>query len=236
MWRKRGDERWFKKGRDGDHAVTLFQCDTCIFRLLAQTDPAENGDDAMFLCAICRVNLDALWGREPTTVYRNALTVSKMVSLQRDQGIRPLFTPLGPFPDTDVLGYGVAVATVLKSLEPRRYAEYTQWETCQKLCSEYFNAYLASAAGVVDAATVGQNRTKSFVTRCPTQSLWYEKFSLGCTKRMGQITKQDLAISIEVLHELLRLIEEEAKSASGSRLHLLVRVGAFAAIAFGGSF
>lgn len=125
---------------------------------------------------------------------------------------------------------------LLKSTELGKYANYTQFETIRKFRSAFSNAYLASAAGVVKAATMGRDTAKAFLTQCPTQSLWFEKFCLGCVKRMGQVVKQDLAISVELLLALVSDLEREAKEASGSRLHLLIHAAAFCVIDFAGSF
>ena len=53
---------------------------------------------------------------------------------------------------------------------------------------------------------------------------------------MGQVIKQDLGISIEVMHEMLRLIKEDLKSTRGLEKYMLIMTGAFACICFCGSF
>lgn len=235
-WLKKGEENRFLVGRAGDHAITPFQCDLCVFRMLTGRDPRDDGTDDLLRDCIRRANLDALWGREPSTVYRNARLIIQSLELYTLVRLRPSYPPLGPFPLEDVQAFGTAIIMLLKSTEPGKYADYTQFETIQKFCSAYSNAYLASVSGVVEATTMGKDSSKAFLTKCPTQLLWFEKFSLGCVKRMGQIVKQDLASSVELLLALMAGIEEEAKKASGPRLHFLVRVAAFCVIAYAGSF
>lgn len=100
----------------------MFQCDRCIFiNLLHRLPIVDSPRDELVLCCIRRANLDAMWGREPSTVSSTALAVRKTVTLLGELGISPEYPALGPFPIGDQLGYGVAVAMLLKSLEPGRY-------------------------------------------------------------------------------------------------------------------
>jgi hypothetical protein len=57
------------QARNGDHLLTLFQCDLCTFQNLTLHNPIMNSpkDDLLLYC-LRRVNLDATWGREPATV------------------------------------------------------------------------------------------------------------------------------------------------------------------------
>jgi hypothetical protein len=43
----------------------------------------------------------------------------------------------------------------------------------------------------------------------PTQSVWFERFALGCLRRMGQDVHQDWAISLPAMQALMQLFEEE---------------------------
>lgn len=234
------DTQRFKYARDGDHIMTPFQCDTCLFYLLKQRPPQEdNIKDSLLLTTIRRVNLDAFWSREPSTVAQNKQNFAKMVEVLDRVGLEPQAPPLGPFPlDKDILGVSVAIAVVLRSLDPGKYADYSQFETIRKLRSASANQYMVSLEGCLSLMSVGKTSSKQLLTRCPTQSLWYEKFSLGCLKRMGQIIKQDLAISIEVLHELLKQFKIDIKRAHERKLdtHLLIQAAVYSVIAFCGSF
>lgn len=235
-WVRKGEENRFLVGRAGDHVVTPFQCDLCIFRILTGRDPRKDGTNDLLLACIRQANLDALWGWEPSTVYQNSRLIIQSLRLYELVRLKPNYPHLGPFPLEDVQAFGTAVIMLLKSIEPGKYAGYTQFETIRKFCSAYSNAYLASALGVIEAATMGKATAKAFLTKCPTQSLWFEKFCLGCVKRMGQIVRQDLAISVELLLAVVFDLQREAKGTYGSRLYLLIRAAAFCVIAFAGSF
>ena len=125
---------------------------------------------------------------------------------------------------------------LLKSLDPGRYAIYTQYETIRKFRSSFSNVYMASVTSCLNSSTFGRSTVKSFLTQCPTQSIWFERFATGCLKRMGQIIKRDLAILIEVLHHLLKQIKIDIKASSGYEKHMMILAGAFSAICFCGSF
>jgi hypothetical protein len=57
-------------------------------------------------------------------------------------------------------------------------------------------------------STAGR-RGRYITTSCPSESRWYEQFTLGTSIRMGDIVSQDKAYTIEVLHELLNEYEQE---------------------------
>ncbi len=200
VWRKDADELRYKVGRDGDHLSTIFQCDTCVFINLLQRLPVlDSPKDDLILCCIRWANLDALWGKEPSTVGSTALSVQQTVALLGEVGISPEYPSLGPFPVRDQLGYGIAVAMLLKSLEPGRYADYQQFDTIRKLRAGYHNVYMSSVAGASSLRTVGGDKAKQFINVCPTHSSWFSSFALGCLRRMGQDVCQDRAISLDNL-------------------------------------
>ena len=200
IWKKKSDESRFKVGRNGDHLICPFQCDTCIFYLLKNRSPNPFllKDELLQIC-IRRANLDAMWGRETSTVIANKRNVKRAVDLADLAGIKPNFEPLGPYPNKDLHGLTTAIIMLLRSLDPGKYAPYSQFETIRKIRSAYSNTYMASVTTSLAASTLGRTSNKFFLTQSPTQSLWFERFCTGCLKRMGQIVKQDLAISIDVL-------------------------------------
>lgn len=77
-----------------------------------------------------RANLDALWGRETTTVAANRRNLNQLIRLWSEHiGVEPQLPALGPFPAHDAFGVTAAVAMLAKSLEPGRYKSHTQFET-----------------------------------------------------------------------------------------------------------
>jgi len=145
---------------------------------------------------------------------------------------------LGPYPDEDVQGISVAVAMLVESMKPgRHYQAYTQFETMRKLCAAYFNMFHASARSNIDTITLGRDTAKSFLTTCPTQSSWFERFCNWCLKRMGQEVKQDLAVSVEVMLAFQDKMERDWQELQSTKHRIqLAMIGAYGLIAFGGSF
>jgi hypothetical protein len=110
---------------------------------------------------------------------------------------------------------GVTIAMLLKSLEPGRYsAWYEQFATGQKLWTGFSNIYMASYEGVCCLRTIGGDKAKHQLTYSPTQSQWFEQFSQGCVRHMGQEVQQDWATPLPVLHGLMEVLEDEWASTS----------------------
>jgi uncharacterized damage-inducible protein DinB len=84
---------------------------------------------------------------------------------------------------------------------------------------------------------MGGDKVKmSFSNSCITQSLWFERFAKGCLSHMGQVVRQDRAISLEVMHQLMENLELEWSGASQDERFDISSIGAFCLIAFCGSF
>lgn len=60
----------------------------------------DNDKDKLLMCVICRMNLDALWAREPGTVYGNLLNVQENVGMWEQLGIEGecVAPKMGPMP------------------------------------------------------------------------------------------------------------------------------------------
>ena len=55
----------------------------------------------------------------------------------------------------------------------------------------------------------GSVQGKYVATLCPSEGRWYQRFEKGINARMGDVVSQDRAYTIEVLHALLEIYEEE---------------------------
>jgi len=165
--------------------------------------------------------------------------MGQMIKMWARVGLAPTFSPLGPYPVADSFGVSVAIAMVMKSLEPGKYATHQQFETIRKLRAAYSNAFMASLAGTGSLRTVGGDRAKYFLTDSPTQSLFFERFSRGCLCRMGQVVKQDWAIPFPVMHALLDTLEADWATSqlfNQREKEMISMLGAYVVIAFCGSF
>jgi hypothetical protein len=134
-WRPRTDATRHRVARPGDHLLVPFQCDLCSFRNICSRNPAaDSPQDTFLLCCIHRANLDAVWGREPSTVNATLRGVHQLITLWRVAHIPVELPAQGPFPVSDSLGLRVAVDMLIKLLELGRYSKtYQQFETICKL-------------------------------------------------------------------------------------------------------
>jgi len=201
-------------------------------------DPLKaDAKDDLLLCCIRRANLDAVWGRETHTVQATLRSLSQLTRQLSLVGLHPNLPPLGPYPLEDLFGVRVAVGMLLKSASPGRHSEhYQQYESIRKLRAGFSNVYMASLVGTQCLRTIGGERAKHYLTQCPTQSLWFERFSLGCLKRMGQDVQQDWAISIGAMLALMAAFELAwGRAGSMEEKDEVVTCAAYAVIAFCGS-
>jgi len=100
--------------------------------------------DGLLLACIRQANLDAFWGREAATVSSTLRAVVHTNKQLAKVQLPAPFPPLGPLPTIDEFSYSVAIAMLLKYLEPGRYATTQQYETIRKLRAGFSNVYLAS--------------------------------------------------------------------------------------------
>ena len=76
------DHLRFREARNGDHLMTPFQCDWCLFRVVTGRLPRLGSrEDEWLFCILHRCNLDSLWGRERSTVIANRRNVDQMLEI-----------------------------------------------------------------------------------------------------------------------------------------------------------
>ena len=207
----------------------------CQFRNLTLRNPCVTiPQDTFLLCCIRRANLDAMWGREPLTVQVTLRGARQMLSLWRAVHLPIDLPPRGPFPVKGSFGMRTAISMLVKSLEPGRYSKnYQQFETIRKLRASYSNIYMSSSLGVDCLKTFGGEAAKMSLTNLPTNSLWFERFALGCLRRMGQDVRQDWAIPLDAIHALLTALDGEwCRDLDWAGRHRTASVGAHIVVAF----
>ena len=188
----------FLTARDGDSLMSPFKCDLCHYRDLWRTDPnLDSHRDRWRLTLIRRANLDSMWAREPTTVSSNLRDAKLLESIGAGELQLPEVLPrMGPYPDGDTFGMGIAMSMLVRSLDPGRNEATVQFATMRRLRSAFSNAWHASARGLA-----GQP--------CPTDSHWFRRFMLGAHKRMGDEIKTDFGLSLPLLHELMKNLNRD---------------------------
>ena len=217
------DELRFKTGRNGDHLMTQFQCDLCQFRNIMKRDPDVEkikSDEGLLVC-MRRAILDSLWSREPSTVRNNLTECRRAVKIGDMFGFHNTFVSMGPFPIEDSWGLKEACILLHRSLDTGKNDVTIQFGTMRKLRSAFSNAFHTGkqSSGLV---TMAQDSRKTMVTDSPTYGIWFQRFMLGCHKRMGEKLKQDMSVLIEVMLALMNMLETDYLSAEdeGERLSI----------------
>ena len=137
-----------------------------------------------------------------------------MIATCKSSGFSPELPKLvGPFSVQYKIGLAVAFSMLRHSLKPGRCSKlYTQFATIRKQRSAFSNVFMASKEGADLGMVIAVGtQTNSFVTTCPTNYIWFTRWSLGCKTRMGFILKQNKAISILVWLALISDFKAEIR-------------------------
>ena len=91
---------------------------------------------------ICRINLDAFWGRASSTVSRNRNRIEEGIKTLSSLGLKGPYQTKGKMPTTDFCGYGIAIKIVMASLNLGKHSKhYTQFKSIRKIQLAYSNWY-----------------------------------------------------------------------------------------------
>jgi hypothetical protein len=123
-----------------------------------------------------------------------------------------------------------------KSQQPGRHEEKVKFSMARKARSVHLNIYKAPAHGGGSHLVMRLDTRRSFLSSNPTDSDWFDCFMKGSEARIGQITKQDMVISIGVMSEMQRVNEEQWKLAGEqgdlSRMHAVAEWAYYKSYAF----
>ena len=124
----------FQVTRPGDHLLTPFQCDLCVFRWLKQEDPNDTtSTDRVLLACIRRANLDAFWSWVTGAVRNDRNAVRRSTESVQCVGLAGPHCDPGPAPDTDVVGYETALAALADTAQKAVCNDaHEQWDSSQK--------------------------------------------------------------------------------------------------------
>jgi hypothetical protein len=228
------DQHRFLRGRDGDHLVTPFQCNLCHFHNIMRRDPIQNlPQDLHIQKLIRRANLDTLWAWEPNTVQTTLSLARQGASIAASLGFKDkLFKPMRSFPVDNLFGMGEAIDMLQSSLRPGRNDTLVQFGTVQKFRSSFSNIHHASVQGL-QASVMAKDTRKLTVTNCPMYGEFFKRFVRGMHKRMGEIMKQDRALSLDILFVIFQALEQDWSTATAEDERLtLAMEGAFYIVAY----
>lgn len=234
---RKSDVGKYAQARDGDDLMVSFECDLCVFGKLYGRPPSPvSTTDTFSLACIRRVNLDAFWSRARSTVEANSAKVREGLKISSRLGLPGPYLDPGPLPAHDHCGYEVALQIVVSSLDSGRYSTgHKQWDTIRRFRSCYSNQVRAARDANCNPLVLADNKGSGFQRLAidPCGSLWFQRFMLGCSKRMGQDWRPNQAIAIEIMHCLLDGVETRARgAASVDERHKWVLAGAYFCICF----
>jgi len=226
----------FMKGRDGDHLLIPFECDRCIFLKLKHTLPdASKPSDQLLLATIRRMNLDAFWSRESSTVKSNLNRVKRMLDSSNSLGLNGPFKVQPPFPLYDHCGYEVALIILLRSRHPgKHHNSYTQFDTIRSYRASYSNFIRSTTTNTSITRSLGDsNGNYQRFAEDECASLFFKRFIDGLRSRMGQVVKPNLALSTPLLLRLIDGVERKLVMAeSPYEKHLFMSTLAYIIISY----
>jgi len=194
-----------------------FQCEVCHFRNIEGSDPdaGHEGHCFLLLC-IRRANIDAFWARKTSTVRSNLYEVRRLTRSCTRFGVQhPVGTRFarGPCALDDEWGMLLACGLLERTLDPGRNSITVQYSTARRLQAAVTNYAFTTEEGG-GPVTVLSDRYKQRFSGGPTSTLFYERFSLGCHERMGDVIQRDQALTFKALEALLGMAELDASSAT----------------------
>ena len=228
------DEYRFRQARPGDHVVCSFQCEVCQVRNLRGHTPTQSLQDEALCALVRRANLDAFWSRSSGTVRGQVTEVRFQLRYGTALGLE-MYPPLGPFPLGQHNGMKEAVGLILRAKEPGAHGPTAKFSTTRKSRSAYTNVWEASPASGGDV-TFSEKSRRLVATLNPTEGAWFVRFMRGLRIRMGQISRQDRAISIGVMHELMRRFETDWERSGGGLDLKRLSSATFCIVSFCGGF
>ena len=169
-------------------------------------------EDVFAMACIRHINLDAFWSRARSTVGSNTAQARKIMESCKKMRLKGPFYPPGPLPGDDHCGYELAMLMVVASLDKGRYSDtHKQWDTIRKIRSTFSNQVRAAAISNFGTLSLADNQGSSYQRLAPDPcgSLWFQRFMIGCKKRMGQDWRPNQAISVELMAQLLQSAEQK---------------------------
>ena len=119
--------------------MTPFECDLSIFQKLRKDNPKEgNLIDDLLMGVIQRMNPNALWSRETSTVVKNASRARSSLDNSKLLGLTGPYKDKGRYPFKDHCGYKVDAVTLIQSRKPGCHSPvYMQFGAIRKLRSTF---------------------------------------------------------------------------------------------------
>ena len=239
VWKRKKDVHRYMHGRDGDMWMIPFQCEKCwTVNLKGREFDENNPKDVLLKAYLRRMNLDAMWSRESSTISANLGQLRKGNKMSMELGLEPKDIPLGPWPIGDPYGVQTALEILRASQLPGKHSSaYQQFDTIRKLRSGFSTAYEAGPSGwnqgnMVFKAEKGKVYTMHSM---PTESMLFVRFMGGLLSRMGKVVIPELAIANVMVHGILAYCESTLgdQSTTWAAKRKAIMTGSFICLCYG---
>jgi hypothetical protein len=201
-----------------------FQCEFCHFWNLQGKSPHVGSGflvDVELLKCLRRINLDAFWSREPSTVSQHLWEIDPALQIALEMGMsNPPLPKLGPLKLEDEFGAGATIIMAKHSIDPGMTESIFQFETVRKMRSAFNQAFVDNASTEVIG---GKDGKKQLVMGVPICHGWYDREKTGMHHRMKDKVVQDYGLSTNAVIALQEILEEEwlaARLEAGKRLEI----------------
>jgi len=141
-----------------------------------------------------------------------------------------LDSTISAWPLGDGVGFSEATVMLRYSLEKGNKAKsLCQYDTIRKVRALSTNMHESSAKNGASAMSFRSGLHCVNLAMCPTDSIFFRAFLKGCQNRMGSITVQDTALSIQILMKILvqYKVEISLMSTPGGRRRDIVMIASY---------
>ena len=93
---------------------------------------------------------------------------------------------LGPHPVKDLLVRGMVVDMLLRSLDPQRLSAFAKFYLFRSSQSDLSTVSKVYINRIMKGYSLGEeNSRKTVLTKCSTQTIWFQRFVRGVNLRVG---------------------------------------------------
>jgi hypothetical protein len=166
------------------------------------------GNTELMKC-LRRVDVDAFWSREPTTIKQNMGKVNRALQIAHELGMRdPPMPKLGPWKLVDEFGAAAATTMVKHSLDPGVTETMVQFET-MKVEVGFCESVSSLPVKRKFSGNRRQDNKKQLIMVVPIYHGWYDRAQVGMHHRMGDKVVQDYGLSKQAVVALEVGLEKE---------------------------
>jgi hypothetical protein len=88
------------------------------------------------------------------------------------------------------------------------YEDMVQWDTFWRAMSMVTNI-LQATVGALEDSVSAYKQNQMFISGVVTHKFWFSHFMFGVQKRVGQVHKPDRVLTIDIIHAVNRILENE---------------------------